>query len=512
MSRLGWTFNRYFGLLAALLVLVPIAASAEGDAPPDSTYFTLEAEGASVGWMSLKKTTLDSGNAQYSGSGVLQGTTTLNWSLELTGDLTRLIGIRTNMKMPERVITIQSIFKERGGEPDFELLMDGQDWSQPVEEVKAGAVFVPQMIVTALAPLSDRLAGEDPKSTDIRLHATNGAQALMLHVQGSPQSRVNVRGEDEKVRSFELIVTHPEMEEPVEITVYQRPDGTFFGVETGGLRMFATGSAEDAGPMPRVFPITVTSGEVDLRGALTMPPEGEDVSSPVAAVLMVAGPGQSGPDDQNEGFRFYAHLAQGLALAGVASLSYEPRDMAAGGPDVMSLLVADAQAALAVLSAREEIDPAKVLLLGHGEGAMLLGELAGLATTGGAAPRGLVYLGAVTIPGADLHAVVPRRADAPWLESFLTYDPRSFLVGELPPFLLLHGELDAEVPPDNATGLKTFLNETGHMRVSCTVAKNMNHYLQSAETGAVAEYPDLAPACAKGIVKRLTSFVGFCTR
>ena len=37
----------------------------------------MEAEGASVGWMSLKKTTLDSGNAQYSGSGVLQGTTLL---------------------------------------------------------------------------------------------------------------------------------------------------------------------------------------------------------------------------------------------------------------------------------------------------------------------------------------------------------------------------------------------------------------------------------------------------
>jgi len=122
----------------------------------------------------------------------------------------------------------------------------------------------------------------------------------------------------------------------------------------------------------------------------------------------------------------------------------------------MSSLLADAQAALAVLSAREEIDPAKVLLLGHGEGAMLLGEL--------------------------------------------------------PPFLLLHGDLDVEVPPNNATGLKTFLNEAGHMRVSCTVAKNMNHYLQTAETGAIEEYPDLPPACAKGIVKRITSFVGFCTR
>ncbi len=514
MSWLVSTRVRFFCLFATLFVLAPTAALAEDAAAPDSTYFTVEAAGASSGWLSLKKIKLDTGNILYSSNGVIQGTTALSWSLELTGDLTRLIGVKTRLKGANGTLTVESIFKERGGKPDLDYAVDGQSYPAPgwLEVVKASAVYVPAIVMTGLAPLSDRLAGEDPKKLDINLHATNGMQAITLRVLGKPDSRVTVRGEEVKVRTFQITATHPSEKKPTEITLYQRPDGTFYGVEAGGMSMFAIGGADEVGPMPRVFPIAITAEGAELGGALTLPPEGEETAGPVAAVLMVSGPSQSDTDVQNEGFRFFAHLAQGLANGGVASLRYELRDLAEGGPDVMSRLVADAQAALAVLSAREEIDPAKVLLLGHGEGAMLLGELAGLATVGGATPRGLIYLGAVTVPGADLDAAVPRPADAPWLESFLAYDPRAFLVGELPPFLVLHGDLDTEVPPDNATGLKTFLNEAGHMRVSCTVAKNMNHYLQTAETGAVEEYPDLAPACAKGIVKRITSFVGFCTR
>ncbi len=512
MSRSASTRFRFVVVFALCFVLAPTTVLAEGEAAPDSTYFTMEAEGASVGWMSMLKTTLDNGNALYYGSGVLRGTTTVTWKLELTADLTRLITIESSLKMPERVITSKSTFQEKGGKPDMVFSVDGQRYPVPVEEVKAGAVFVPQMLVAALAPLSDRLSGEDPKKIDIKLHATNGAQAIMLHVQGKPDSRVMVRGEEMPVRTFLLTGTHPEMDEPVEINLYQRPDGTFYGIKTGGLSMFATGGADEAGPMPREYPVTVVSGDVQLEGVLTLPPEDEEAPGPFAAVLIVAGPAQNGMDAHNAGFRLNAHLAQGMALGGAATLRYDPRDLAGGGPGIMTNLADDAVAALAVLRERAEIDPAKVLLLGHGEGAMLLGESAGKAAAAGAPASGLIYLGGVTVPGADLHAVSPRPADASWLESFLVYDPRAFLGDEVPPLLILHGELDADVPPDNATGLKSFLNDAGHMRVSCTVAKNMNHYLQSAETGTVEEYADLEPACADGIIKRITSFVGFCAR
>lgn len=508
---MSWSMRSFACLSLLIAVLAPAAAFAEGTAPADSTYFTLEAEGASVGWMSCRKTTLENGDALYLGSGVLRGTTTLHWSAELTPDLTRLIAVESYTKTPDHVITSRSTFKERGGKPDLVFEVDGQRYPAPVEDVKAGAVLVPSMIVTGLAPLSDRLAGENPLKLDITLHATNGAKAIQLHVQGKPDSRVTVRGEDVPVRTF-LLTASRDMDEPVEIRLYQRPDGAFYGVQTGGMSMFATGGAGEIRPQPRDYPQTVQADGVDLPGVLTLPPrpeEGED--APVAAVLMVAGPGQVGMDDASAGFRFYAHLAEQLSLGGVASLRYAPRDTLPG-PDAMTTLAADAGAALAILRESPAIDGAKVLLLGHGEGAMLLGEIAAAAEATGVPVTGLILLGGVTVPGAELQAVAPRPADAPWLESFLAYDPRVHLAGSTLPVLLLHGELDAEVPSDNATGLKAFFNETGHMRVSCTVAKNMNHWLQKAETGAVAEYPDLEPACADGIAKRVTSFVGFCTR
>ncbi|MBC8423348.1 prolyl oligopeptidase family serine peptidase [bacterium] len=501
-------------LAAATLTTLPLTAAAEGEAATDSTYFTMEAEGASVGWLSLAKTKLADGNMRYHGGGILQSTTKLRWELDLTGDLTRLLSFRSVLTMPDQEVVTSSVFKEGGGEPEMSVKTKDYDYSPETEKVHASAVFVPRMIVPTLAPLSDRLAGEDPKSLDINLHATNGAQSLGLRVEGKPNARVTVRGEETPVRTFLLTITHADLPEPMELTLYQRPDGTFYGVETGGMTMFATGGGADAPPQETYVSsgISFAGGDSTLAGTVAMPVVAEDEAAPAAAILMLSGPSRVGRHGNDTGFAFFAHLAQGLAEAGVVSLRYDRRSLDEAGPGCMSLLAADAHAALQALRERPEVDPAKVLLLGHGEGAMLLGEVAALAESAGAPVAGLVFLGGVTVKVADLHAAVPRPADASWLASFLDYDPRAALQGVTLPMLLLHGALDAEVPSDNATGLKTFMNEAGHMKVSCTVGKKMNHYLQSAETGEIAEYEGLAPACAKGIVKRIASFAGMCAR
>ena len=501
---------RIIRLFVLFAVCLPLAAFAGESAPADSTYFALEAEGVSLGWMSVRRTEAESGNALYAGSGVLRGTTTLSWTLELTADLARLIRIGSVIKSEVMEVSSDIRFKEKGGKPDLETVFNGQRFPQEAEDLKAGAVLFPSIVPTVLAPLSDRLSGMDPRDLDIKLHATDGQRALLLHVEGQPATRVVVRGEEVPVRAFLLTATH-KGDEPAELRLYQRPDGSFFGVAIQGMTMFAVGGAEME-PMPRDYPRFVTSGGDSLLAVLTLPPEPEDgAATPGPAVLMIAGPGQQGMDAQSAGFSLFAHLADALARGGVTCLRYAPRD-SVSGPDVMSTLAADAVAALEVLRASSLVDGAKVVLLGHGEGAMLLGEVAAAAAAAGAPVSGLISLGGVTVPGTELQAVSPRPADAPWLESFLAYDPRTHLVELGLPMLLVHGELDAEVPPDNAAGLKTFLNEAGHMRVSCTVARNMNHWLQKAKTGAVEEYPDLEPACADGIAKRVTSFVGYSTR
>ena len=499
--------------VATGLLSLPFTAAAAGEAAQDSTYFIMESQGASLGWMSVQKTMLEDGTARYHGSGVLQSTINVRWELDLTGDLTRLLCIRSVVTTPEQESSTITTFKEGGGEPEMKVKTKDYDYSPKTEKVHASAVFVGRMLAVALAPLSDRLAGEDPKTLDINLHATNGPAALGLRVEGKPNSRVTVRGEEMPVRTFLLTVTHPEDPEPTEVLLYQRPDGTFFGLESGGMTMFATGGT-DAPPEATYFSnnLSFAGGDSTLAATLTTPPPAEAAPDPAAAVLMLSGPARVTRHGNDTGFAFFAHLAQGLAESGVVSLRYDRRSDEGAGPEFMSLLVADALAALEALRARPEVDPAKVLLLGHGAGAMVLGEVAAQAEAAGAPVAGLVYLAGVTVTGSELHAAVPQPADAPWLESFLAYDPRAALQEVRLPMLLLYGALDAEVPLDNATGLKTFMNEAGHMSVSYTPGKSLNHYLQKAETGAVEEYADLEPACAKGIVKRVASFAGYCTR
>jgi len=68
-------------------------------------------------------------------------------------------------------------------------------------------------------------------------------------------------------------------------------------------------------------------------------------------------------------------LADHLTRKGIAVLRYDKRGIgkSTGSADKATTLdlAADAQAAMAYLKTRKEIDPAKIALIGHSEGAMI---------------------------------------------------------------------------------------------------------------------------------------------
>lgn len=117
--------------------------------------------------------------------------------------------------------------------------------------------------------------------------------------------------------------------------------------------------------------VTVGSGEWALPGTLTLPRG----AGPFRAVVLVHG---SGPNDRDESIganRPFKDLAGGLASRGIAVLRYDKRTKVHGAklaamPEATldHETVDDALAAVDLLRGMKEIDPARVVVVGHSLG------------------------------------------------------------------------------------------------------------------------------------------------
>jgi alpha-beta hydrolase superfamily lysophospholipase len=143
--------------------------------------------------------------------------------------------------------------------------------------------------------------------------------------------------------------------------------------------------------------LTVGSGDWPLPATLDMPVG----SGPFPALVLVHG---SGPNDRDEtilGNKPFKDLALGLASRGIAVLRYDKRTKVypgrlAGAADftVKQEVVDDALAAAKTLRAQPRIDPARVFVLGHSLGGMLIPRIA----AGDASLAGVIVLAGAARP------------------------------------------------------------------------------------------------------------------
>ncbi len=145
----------------------------------------------------------------------------------------------------------------------------------------------------------------------------------------------------------------------------------------------ATGAGQVAGgSVGTDTEVTFPAGLVTVHGSLRMPPNAD---GPVPAAVVLAG---SGPTDRNGNtpavpgdIGTLSSVADVLAGAGVASLRYDKLSSGATGlgpftganlADIgYSDFVDEGRAALQFLSGQPGIDPARLLLVGHSEGALI---------------------------------------------------------------------------------------------------------------------------------------------
>ncbi len=290
------------------------------------------------------------------------------------------------------------------------------------------------------------------------------------------------------------------------------------------------------------------AASVTLAGTLTLPKG----SGPFPAALLIAG---SGPNDRDESLashRPFLVLADHLTRKGIAVLRYDKRGIgkSTGSVDKATTLdlASDAQAALSYLKTRKEIDPAKIALIGHSEGAIIASLLASrtkdvagavlLAAPATFGEETLLNQSELIGKAADLTdeqleaslnfdqaaydlvrtekdpaalrekltslvretglaAAMPpvlletqmRMMESPWFRFFLDYDPLPNLKTLQVPVLALYGQKDLQVSAKaNLPLLKQALQDAGNKDSDVRELPDLNHLFQHAYSGTPAEY------------------------
>ena len=291
--------------------------------------------------------------------------------------------------------------------------------------------------------------------------------------------------------------------------------------------------------------VSFASDDLSLAGTLRLP-DTDEVSYP--AVLFIHGSGPVNRDgnavDLVTGnivmeIDVYRQLAVALSDSGIASFRFDKRGVGESEGDATLAsradLLTDARAAIRALRAQPEIDPSRIILIGHSEGSYLApalavedADIAGVVLMAGAA-RALdaitrwqveALLGQQGIEGAALEAalaeqdqyiafveasqgewsdytVAELQAEIPWLgedaatqlkatplalswlrEHYLA-EPADVIARLQVPVLIVSGEKDFQVPSSEAGLLSELLEATGNDDVTAYVFPDLNHLLRN---------------------------------
>jgi dienelactone hydrolase len=304
------------------------------------------------------------------------------------------------------------------------------------------------------------------------------------------------------------------------------------------------------------------AANIELAATLTIP-RGK---GPFPAVLLISG---SGPHDRDEslmGHKPFLVLADYLTRKGIVVLRADKRGVGKSGGDYSKAVIADfasdADAGVAYLKTRPEVDPHRIGLLGHSEG----GVEAPLSAAHNPDVAFVVMMAGMGVPGdqllpeqmrlieqaagkspdeiqkdlamqRDLLATVEKDKDdsvlekdvrekltgkvpdaqigmqiktisSPWFRDLLAYDPAPTLSKLTCPVLVLNGEKDVQVPPQqNLPVIRKALEAGGNKHFEIDELPGLNHLFQTAKTGGIGEYSEIEETMSPVAMEKVASWI-----
>jgi pimeloyl-ACP methyl ester carboxylesterase len=261
-----------------------------------------------------------------------------------------------------------------------------------------------------------------------------------------------------------------------------------------------------------------------LAGTLTRPKGQGNAAAKIPAVVTISG---SGPQDRDSrisivpNYAPFRDIADTLSRRGIAVLRFDDRGVGASGgassrENATSADFADDVAsAVAYLRTRADIDGTRIALAGHSEGGFIAPMVAAkdptvraIALLAGPAYNGRRVLEFQTenaIKGAtqltdtqrdSIRRTVPKGLDSlaaanTWMGFFMKTEPSAALRRVKQPTLVLQGDTDQQVTPEQADSIVTILKGSGNTRVTVRHFPATNHLFLVDPSGAPAGYTSL---------------------
>ena len=418
--------------------------------------------------------------------------------------------------------------------------MQGGAPVQRTDQIAPDAIFLPNMFFGAYAALAARLPGT--KAGDQLAGFVPPQMTAKVTVESATDDRVRTRSEVLEFRRYVLVLVTSKLSAQIEIwadasgrmlrlTVVDQA----FDLVRADIASITSRREQAARPNDQA--VTIPAYGFSLMGTLSRPTSTPSPAFRFPALVLVGGPEPIDREESVAGVPVFGQLASALADAGFIVIRYDKRGLGQSGgrADTANLsdYADDAGAVVDFLKRRKDVDPARIAMLGYGEGGAVAsvaasrsGSIAALVllaapgVTGGAlaleqqtlllarlniseAERNAklqlqqkLYLALIT--GTGLEAVpadLVRRADTPWFRSFLVYDPAKVVKNIERPILIVHGELDREILPANADKLAAIARaRKGRAGEATKLVKipGINHLLVPAQTGETEEYGRLA--------------------
>jgi pimeloyl-ACP methyl ester carboxylesterase len=278
--------------------------------------------------------------------------------------------------------------------------------------------------------------------------------------------------------------------------------------------------------------LNIPSNGFSLAGTVSKPAQTNAARLP--AVVLVGGSGPTDRDSLVFGIPILGQIAGALADAGYLVVRYDKRGIGQSGGRAEAAGLADyaddLRAAVKLLADRKDVDPKRIAVIGHSEGGLVALMAAakekkiaavGLIATPGVSGADVVLaqqqrlldrmkltpeekqakvdaqkkIHEAVITGKGLELLPPdvrRTVDNPEFQSLLVSDPTKLVSNVRQPLLIVQGDLDTQVEPQNADRL----GELARARKNAPAAEvvkvpGVNHLLVPATTGDVTEYGTL---------------------